>query len=745
MTAHDFEKRRVAECNQGEFVMSDNGAPQLYLEDPLEKRKKRHKRRGRRGNVSQPGIPSPWPTPADWFSASSEKIVNPLMADQQGQTISAYEARSRDSLQQPPSTIEVLGPFEAATSTPSGPVASYMATPRESAREGDEAAESPFSRAPRQMSLWGLLTYDASRTFAAATTYDNTAQQIAACDLMAAQASYRALMLVCTQMSLGILVMHYVSMITLAAPVDHWCKAPRELGNISTKEWKSTGIPLEADGTLSQCYAYAIAAAPVKTATMTITGSYNEAASRRHRVPCNEWDYDVDHDVRTVVSEWNLVCDYGWIPTAAFTYDHLGGLAPVPFLGQMADRFGRRPAIFASVIVLLAADITTVFTRSLVAFFAARMFAGASSNALALVFLVMLHEVAGGQARHEYVWAAFLAPVLTSLLPSLAAGTVLDRRLLSLVMLSAASLLVPSFYFVGESAQWLKMTCKKPGVERPAYTTSRATSIVPNAAADYGRRRQCQAKQRRLRGFTAIDLLAEKEYRVKTLVLSYLFVLLFAGLHVAFVGTASGLPSSSDATLHDSNKLLLQLVSRSLSLFASDRLLRMQSRREALILALGTVLVTGWAKYAARRIAPRDDHGDPPLVVIVMGELLLDAIFVALVLLCTCTLAAYQTEVRATGLCTVYFSGGIGATLSLILADLESVQLVGGTVAVLAAISATAHLPEPADYEFYLAQIQAHEFERKSDYSVPSSAPSKHDQHNDPRRIVPKTERAGSQ
>ncbi|XP_065284529.1 solute carrier family 22 member 7-like [Dermacentor albipictus] len=403
----------------------------------------------------------------------------------------------------------------------------------------------------------------------------------------------------------------------------------------------------------------------------------------------------------------------------------------------MADRFGRRPVIFASVIVVLAADITTAVTSSLVAFFAARMFAGASCNALALVFLVMLFEVSGSEIRQELAWAAFLPPILTSLLPTLAAGAMLDRRVLSFIMLAVASLLIPSCYFVEESAQWRRAVGSN--VERHRFATSRVTSIEPNASTSHRRHRRGRAKRRRARAFTAVDLLAQEALRPRTLTLSFLFLILFAGLYVTFSGTASGLPSRSETTLAGSYRLLLELVARSLSVLVSDWLLRMPTRREELVLAFCTILVAGWAKHVAKRIASRGDPGDPPLVVIVMGELLLDAILVALVLVFACTLEAYRTEVRATGLCAVYFSGGIGATLSPMLADLEpqSLLLVGGTVAMLAAISATRHLPPLADYELFLAQIQAHESERWSVSSVRSSVTSKNDQLNDQHHIFP--------
>ncbi|KAK8765987.1 hypothetical protein V5799_007234 [Amblyomma americanum] len=159
-------------------------------------------------------------------------------------------------------------------------------------------------------------------------------------------ALYRVALLACALLSLAVLTFHWLAMPLLAPPVGHWCRKSGEAVNVSESQWKRIFIPQHDDGSYSKCTVYSVGFVMSRESDGgDALGRSRSAATAvtppREELPCSSWDYDVSPGLKTLTSEWNLVCERRGLLFVAVMYNNLGGLVALPFVGQVADRFGR--------------------------------------------------------------------------------------------------------------------------------------------------------------------------------------------------------------------------------------------------------------------------------------------------------------------------------------------------------------------------------------------------------------------
>lgn len=172
-------------------------------------------------------------------------------------------------------------------------------------------------------------------------------------------------------------LLHLISFRVTTRVMDHWCRPPEAFANLSAAEWRSTAIPLEPDGSRSQCTRF----------------EPPDAGSRARVVPCDAWDFDTERYGNNIVSEWRLVCDRRWLVELAVLVYMAACAVFLPLVGVAADRVGRRLVMHVSLAALVAAGFATSLANSYLLFVALRIVVSAASNALFLVLYAVLYEV----------------------------------------------------------------------------------------------------------------------------------------------------------------------------------------------------------------------------------------------------------------------------------------------------------------------------------------------------------------
>ncbi|KAL1466063.1 hypothetical protein MTO96_026875 [Rhipicephalus appendiculatus] len=111
---------------------------------------------------------------------------------------------------------------------------------------------------------------------------------------------YQIRLLVASALATAMIVTQALAYELIGRPVEHWCRPPADLRDMSANVWRNAAIPVDVDGHFSQCTMYDPPIAENDTEVRVV-------------VECREWDYDGDRRADSVISRWDLVCGRRWL------------------------------------------------------------------------------------------------------------------------------------------------------------------------------------------------------------------------------------------------------------------------------------------------------------------------------------------------------------------------------------------------------------------------------------------------
>lgn len=131
-----------------------------------------------------------------------------------------------------------------------------------------------------------------------------------------------------------------------AAGKDFWCERPSHLQSIPVDVWRKLTQPDSKDS----CNIYNIPFSSLSAFNFTsVLETANNTAFGL--VKCTSWEFDMSLIGKTIISEWNIVCDRHYLESVVESCFLAGaGLGSVSS-GWISDRYGRRNTlmIFASI------------------------------------------------------------------------------------------------------------------------------------------------------------------------------------------------------------------------------------------------------------------------------------------------------------------------------------------------------------------------------------------------------------
>ncbi|KAH7942496.1 hypothetical protein HPB49_024650 [Dermacentor silvarum] len=267
----------------------------------------------------------------------------------------------------------------------------------------------------------------------------------------------------------------------VAAPhVDHWCRPPAEYANLTLAQWRSISEPVDDQGQPRRCERF--------------VPPLSVLAANRSTLPCDSLVYDVSEYGRTIVSDWGLACDRGWLLTASFVAYMWGAALGALVAGQMADKVGRRPAALVAMFGLLSCGLGTCFADTLPTFAVLRFGVSASVCGVQVTTYVLLFEATARARRTLYcvvatgVGLAF-GPVCVYALAELSRSWVATQ---AIVMLPTSLLGVAVLYTTEESPRWLLSTCDVQRAEKVVLRAARLNQVDVRDALNDLRMRAAQ-------------------------------------------------------------------------------------------------------------------------------------------------------------------------------------------------------------------------------------------------------------
>lgn len=190
-------------------------------------------------------------------------------------------------------------------------------------------------------------------------------------------------------------------------------------------------------------------------------------------IGCDEgWVYDRSENPRTIISDFNLVCDKRSAPDIAQSIFFAGVLVGSFAYGSLSDIIGRYYAYYIAVAMLFTFSLVTAFSPNFGVYIFFRFFIAAANLGSFLIAFVMGTELVGPSKRviANCIIQCFFA--IGYMLLAVVAFFVRDWRKLQLTIVAPIFLFFLTMPFVPESARWL--------ISKQKY--DRASKIICRAA-----------------------------------------------------------------------------------------------------------------------------------------------------------------------------------------------------------------------------------------------------------------------
>ena len=131
-----------------------------------------------------------------------------------------------------------------------------------------------------------------------------------------------------------------ILMTFLGPDQDHWCYVER-LEGFCYEIQKEVAIPKNDDDEYERCSYF-----DIDYSSLTDDEIYNWNSSYTANAPvvsCNKWFFDQTEFARTVVMDYDLVCDRAWLVQMAYSVSLAAKMLMGIVGGVLADLYGRKP------------------------------------------------------------------------------------------------------------------------------------------------------------------------------------------------------------------------------------------------------------------------------------------------------------------------------------------------------------------------------------------------------------------
>ncbi|XP_011848812.1 PREDICTED: solute carrier family 22 member 8 isoform X1 [Mandrillus leucophaeus] len=248
---------------------------------------------------------------------------------------------------------------------------------------------------------------------------------------------------------------------TAATPVHH-CRPPP---NASAGPWV---IPMGPNGKPERCLRF------VHPSNASLPND-----TQRFMEPCLDgWVYNSTKD--SIVTEWNLVCNSNKLKEMAQSIFMAGILIGGLVLGDLSDRFGRRPILTCSYLLLAASGSGAAFSPTFPVYVVFRFLCGCGISGITLSTVILNVEWVPTRMRaimstalgYCYTVGQFILPGLAYAIP--------QWRWLQLTVSIPFFIFFLSSWWTPESIRWLVLTGK----------SSKALKILRRVAAFNGKKEE---------------------------------------------------------------------------------------------------------------------------------------------------------------------------------------------------------------------------------------------------------------
>ncbi|XP_063342912.1 organic cation/carnitine transporter 2-like [Pelmatolapia mariae] len=308
-----------------------------------------------------------------------------------------------------------------------------------------------------------------------------------------------------------------------------------------TEDWRKSVIPIrEVDGKreLSRCSRYRLDVVRNLSAQGYIPGRDVNLTDLEEEGCVDGWSYSKDTYESTIVSEFDLVCSNQWKQTFTSTVFFVGVLLGSFFSGQLSDRYGRKPVLFAALALQTVFTFAQVFSGSWIMFLIILFINGLGQMSNFVAALVLGSEVLTGKVRVLYSsLGTCLGFAIGYMILPLLAYFLRDWKSLSLALSLPCVAYVPFWWLMPESPRWLLSRGRVEEAEAIIRTAAKWNKVqAPRIIfEDCGvKKMQTHSKEH----YNVFDLLRQSSIRATTLILCFVLFTMIVGYYSLSFNTA---------------------------------------------------------------------------------------------------------------------------------------------------------------------------------------------------------------
>ncbi|KAG5679752.1 hypothetical protein PVAND_009292 [Polypedilum vanderplanki] len=325
---------------------------------------------------------------------------------------------------------------------------------------------------------------------------------------------------------------HIFCLVFQAATKDFWCSRPDNLQMISMEHWRNMTQPT------SQCQM--IDAPYDKMDAFNFTQTMLNATAAKF-IKCNSWEFDMSFIGKTIVSEWNMVCDKGYLASVVESCFLAGaGLGSVSS-GYISDQYGRKKTLMVFATIQLVTGTLLGFCESMEIYMVGRVIIGFASMAVVVVSFVLCVELVSGKWRTIIGIFNILPVAIAYIICAIISYLTYNWRPMQFVITSPTLFLLLLWPFVPESPRWLLSRGRLDELSEMVQKASRWNNIqLPTNFKKMIASTMEINEQESNRKVSVLDLF-QKGYKLKTALMAiawFSIILIYFGitLHMGFLG-----------------------------------------------------------------------------------------------------------------------------------------------------------------------------------------------------------------
>ncbi|XP_067464653.1 organic cation/carnitine transporter 2-like isoform X1 [Thunnus thynnus] len=306
-----------------------------------------------------------------------------------------------------------------------------------------------------------------------------------------------------------------------------------------TQDWQSAIIPVQVvNGKLEQskCSRYRLDVVRNLSAQGYIPGRDVNLTELEQERCVDGWSYSTDIYESTIVSEFDLVCSEQWKQPFTSTVFFLGVLCGCFFSGQLSDRFGRKPVLFATIAVQTVFTFIQVFSSSWLMFTILLFINGLGQMSNFVAALVLGAEILTGSVRILYSsMGTMLGFAAGYMILPLLAYFLRNWKSLLLALSVPALAYLPFWWFIPESPRWLLSQGKVEEAEAIVRKAAKWNKVqAPQVVFE-----DCSANDTKTKeNYDIFDLLRNSSIRMTTLILCFVSFTMITGYYCLSFNTS---------------------------------------------------------------------------------------------------------------------------------------------------------------------------------------------------------------